>query len=73
MEEESFYSKPIGVAQPLSRAWESFSKIQPGVNSKTELQASALEASDNTLAYQSLIREDARNTWEGLAPLTFPP
>lgn len=70
--EECFYSKSQ-ITELLSRPQKSFSEIRLWVKRKNGFWASALEASDNTSAYQALIREDARNTWKGLTLLTFSP
>lgn len=71
-EEVSASPQILQITELLSRPQKSFSKICLWVKSRNGSWASALEASDNTLAYQVLIRENARNTWKGLASLTFP-
>lgn len=71
--QKSASTQSLQITEPLARPQKPFSKIWFWVKSRNGFWASALEASDNTLAYQALIRKDARNTWKGLGPLTFPP
>lgn len=71
--QKSASTQSLQITEPLARPQKPFSKIWLWVKSRNGFWASALEASDNTLAYQALIRKDARNTWKGLGPLTFPP
>lgn len=71
--QKSASTQSLQITEPLARPQKALSKIWLWVKSRNGFWASALEASDNTLAYQALIRKDARNTWKGLAPLTFPP
>lgn len=71
--QKSASTQSLQITEPLARPQKPFSKIWLWVKSRHGFWASALEASDNTLAYQALIRKDARNTWKGLGPLTFPP
>lgn len=71
--QKSAFTQSLQITEALDRPQKALSKSWLWVKSRNGFWASALEASDNTLAYQALIRKDARNTWKGLAPLTFPP
>lgn len=70
--EECFYSTCTDHRAPLQTP-KVLQKLWLRVKSRKGFWASALEASDNAPAYQALIREDARNTWRGLTPLTSLP
>lgn len=69
--QKSASTQSLQITAPL-QPQTSFSKIRLWLKRRNGFWASALEASDNTPTYQALIREEARNPWTGLTPLTFP-